>query len=379
MSVGNTVMIFGLGDLGGWVLEFLARRHGVTTIIACDKREDWGSHKVNVAAVGSGAEGYCKTLKFEKCDVSDIDGTAELINKYNPDLIYTNITLMSWAVLPLFPHDIHEDLKKIAATTLPMHLVLNYKLMQAVKKSGCTPVCINNSWPDLTNPMLCRSGLKVDVGSGNVDNVAVEIQLKVSRKENVPMGDVKVYLVFEHVVNVLGTRTGIPYFLKIMIGDKDVTSKYDSDSLVSDRLMSPCPAEWTSWIIHPEVASTAVKTIMAFLNDTNELSHAPGPNGLVGGYPIRIGAKGVKVELPEGLTLEQAIKINVDDSKFEGVEEIKDDGTLVLTDEGYNITKKLLGVELREYKAADTADLSKELLPAFKKLADKYGAKIPVY
>ena len=58
---------------------------------------------------------------------------------------------------------------------------------------------------------------------------------------------------------------------------------------------------------------------------------------------------------------------------------IEHDGTLVLTDEGYKITKKLLGVELREYKAADTADLSKELLPAFKKLADKYGAKIPVY
>jgi prephenate dehydrogenase len=65
MGIGNTVMIFGLGDLGGWVLEFLARRNGVSTIIGCDKRTDWGSRKVNVAAVGAGAEGYDKTLNEE--------------------------------------------------------------------------------------------------------------------------------------------------------------------------------------------------------------------------------------------------------------------------------------------------------------------------
>ena len=379
MSVGNTVMIFGLGDLGGWVLEFLARRQGVSTIIGCDKREDWGSRKVNVAASGSGAEGYCKTLQFEQCDVFDIDRTVELIKKYNPDLLYTSMTLMSWAVLPYFPHDVHEDLKSIASATMPMHLLLTYKLMQAVKKSGCEPVCVQNSWPDLVNTMLCRSGLKVHVGSGNLDNIVAEIGRKISVKENVPICDIKIYFVAEHVVNVKGTRTGIPYFLKIVIGDKEVTSKYDADSLISDRLMSPCPPEWISWIIHPQVASTAVKTIMAVLNDTNEFTHAPGPNGLIGGYPIRIGAKGVTVELPKELTLEQAIKINVEGAKSEGVEEIRKDGTLVLTDEARQITKKLLGVELREFKPAEVEDVAKELLPAFKKLGDKYGAKVPIY
>jgi len=87
MAPGNTVMIFGLGDLGGWVLEFLARRVGVSTIIGCDKRKDWGSKKINVAASGAGAEGYDKTMVFEECDVFDTDRTAELIKKYEPDLI----------------------------------------------------------------------------------------------------------------------------------------------------------------------------------------------------------------------------------------------------------------------------------------------------
>lgn len=380
MSVGNTVMIFGLGDLGGWVLEFLARRQGVTTIIGCDKRADWGSKKIDVAAVGAGAEGYDKTLKFEECDVFDTDRTAELISKYQPDFIYCGMTLMSWSVYTYLPHDIHELTKKIAGgPVVPVHLTLIYKLMQAVKKSGTNPVVLNNSWPDIVNPMLWGAGLGVLVGGGNLDNIVNEIKRKISVKEDVPMSAVTVYFLCEHVINVMGVRTGIPYFLKIMIGDKDVTSRYDAASLISDRLMAPCPPEWISWIVHPEVASSTVKNIMAVLNDTNEFTHSPGPNGLIGGYPMRIGAKGVKIELPEGMTMEQAIKYNTDQAKYEGVEAIKEDGTLIVTEEAYQITKKLLGLECREIKVADTAEWSKELIQAFKKLGERYKAPVPVY
>ena len=378
MSAGNTVMIFGLGDLGGWVMEFLARREGVSTIIACDKREDWGILKTNGVAVAAGTEGYCKTISFEKCDVFDTDATAELINKYNPDLIYTGMTLMSWTIAHLFPHEVAEDFFKIAGTLIPCHLTLPYKLMQAVKKSGCTAVCLNNSWPDIVNPMLWRSGLGVLVGAGNLDLIVFEMKRRLSVKENVPMREINVYFIAEHVVNVMGTRTGIPYFLRVMIGDKDITSKYDVHSL-TDRLMGECPHEWYSWVRHPEVASSAVKNIMAILNDTNEFTHAPGPNGLIGGYPIRIGARGIEIELPEGITMEQAIKINVDDCKYEGIEEIKDDGTLVVTDEAYKIAKKLFGIECREIQVADTADWAKEIVAGHKRLADKYSVKIPVY
>jgi hypothetical protein len=143
--------------------------------------------------------------------------------------------------------------------------------------------------------------------------------------------------------------------------------------------MAPCPPEWISWIVHPEVASSTVKNIMAVLNDTNEFTHSPGPNGLIGGYPMRIGAKGVKIELPEGMTMDQAIKYNTDQAKYEGVEAIKEDGTLIVTEEAYQITKKLLGLECREIKVADTVEWSKELIQAFKKLGERYKAPVPVY
>jgi hypothetical protein len=81
------------------------------------------------------------------------------------------------------------------------------------------------------------------------------------------------------------------------------------------------------------VAGSAVKTIMAIYNDTGEIIHSPGPQGLEGGYPVRVGRKGAVVALPKGMTLPQARAINVEAQKYEGIEEIKENGDIVLVDE----------------------------------------------
>ena len=375
MSATKTVMMFGVGDLGGWVLEFLARREGLGSIIVCDNREDWGVVKTNCAATGAGVEGYSKTMIFEKCDVNDIDGTAELIKKYSPDAIYSGLTLLGWAARRIIPYTVGtEKYEKAHAVVIPLQATLLAKLMQALKKSGIAAPVVNNAYPDIVNPVLWKNDLPVLMGAGNLDNIVGEIRRKISVAENVPIGKVTVYFVAEHAVNVLGTRTGIPFFLKVIVGDRDITSKFDVDSLITDRLLKS-PVDQTTWLNHPAIAASAVRNIMAIINDTNEFAHAPGPIGLLGGYPIRISAKGVEIVLPEGMSLEEAIKINTDGMKREGVEEIKDNGTIVLTDEASKICKELYGFTLTEIRFADMEDLGLEMVSVFKKLIEKY--KIP--
>lgn len=368
--MGKTVMMFGVGDLGGWVMEFLARREGLDTIIACDVREDWGVMKVNCAATGAGHEGYSKTMKFEKCDVNDIDGTAELIKKYNPDVIYSGLTLLGWLAMRVIPRAVGPKFHLATALLTPLNVVLLTKLMKALQKSGVSAHVVNNAYPDIVNPVLWRNGFPVLVGGGNLDNLVGEVRRKISVAENVPIREVTLYLIAEHALNVMGTRTGVPYFFKVMVGDKDITSKVDVDSLISDR--PKAPVELTSWLNHPAIASSAVRNIMAIVNDTNELAHAPGPNGLLGGYLIRISAKGIEVVTPEGISMKEAIKINTEGAKREGVEELKDDGTLVLTDEARNVGKELYGLDLSEVRFADMEDVGKELLAAGNKLIEKY-------
>ena len=378
--MGKTVMIFGLGDLGGLVLEYLARCEGVSTIIAADLREEQGL-KVATAATGAAQQGYYKTIDFHRCDVKDIDGTAELLKTIDPDVIYSTLTLAAWSQLAFLPHDLEEKVHKASLVRLPLQIVLLSKLMQAIKKSGITAPVVNHALPDIVNPVLWRNGLGPLVGAGNLDILVAEINRKISVAQNVPIREITICMVASHTIPALGTRTGVPFFFKILVRDKDITSEVDVDSLISDRPFGgQMPDRFgRRWIKYPIVASSAVKNIMAILNDTNLYTHAPAPNGLPGGYPVRLSAKGVEVVLPEEITLEEAIKINLESLKREGIEEIKEDGTLVSTEEGYEINKEILGVDLREVKFADMEDVSKEVILALRKAAEKYNAFVPVY
>jgi hypothetical protein len=137
------------------------------------------------------------------------------------------------------------------------------------------------------------------------------------------------------------------------------------------------PAKMTTWLTHPRVASSAVKNMMAMINNTNELTHLPGPNGLPGGYSVRVGGKGAEVVLPEGITFEQAVQVNLAALKFDGIEEIKDDGTIVFTEETLQLTKEWLGAEVgKELRLEDAEEMAIELKALTKKVADKYNVKL---
>jgi hypothetical protein len=88
---------------------------------------------------------------------------------------------------------------------------------------------------------------------------------------------------------------------------------------------------------------------------------------------MRIGARGVEVVLPKEVTLEEAVKINLDGLKYDGVEEIKKDGTVVLTTEAYDTGEELYGLGLREYRFADMEDIARELVARVKRISAKYG------
>ena len=57
---------------------------------------------------------------------------------------------------------------------------------------------------------------------------------------------------------------------------------------------------------------------------------------------------------------EKAIKINEDAEKFDGIEKIKDDGSVVYTDKTYSIMKEL-GYDCKELSFDDLERRSKEL------------------
>jgi hypothetical protein len=380
MALSKTIMIFGLGDLGSWVLEYLAREPGISRIITCDPREDWGTLKTTSVQVIAGHIGLPVKCKYEKVDVFNLDQTAELIEKYDPDIIYAAMSLLSWWVPTMLPRELHEDILKAAGPLLPTHTALIAKLMMALRETGLNPLVVNNAWPDLANPILARNGLEVSVGGGNLDLIVAEIRRQVSERLLVPIPEVKVWFVGEHVLVMRDVNLGIPYFCKIVVDDKDVTELFDVRALINDIFYRRVPANvQTSWLMQNVVATCALRIIRAMINDTGDVTHAPGPNGLVGGYPIRVSARGVDVVLPDGITLEEAEQINLNDCKFEGVKEIKEDGALVFTDEAVDVMKKHFGMTQRELRFEDMEDRAAEILATYKKLAERHNAPMSFF
>jgi hypothetical protein len=79
-------------------------------------------------------------------------------------------------------------------------------------------------------------------------------------------------------------------------------------------------------------AATAIPVLEALLPGSAPLRwSAPAPGGLAGGYPVLIANGGVTLDLPPGLTQQDAIAFNENMARGDGIERIDDDGTVHFT------------------------------------------------
>jgi hypothetical protein len=371
----DSIMIVGLGDLGGYVLEFLARIPNIPKIITVDINEEWGERKTNSAIAGASQFGLYPDIEFRQLDAFDIKRATKILQEVQPILIFNSMTLQSWWVITQLPQEAYKAIDEARyAPWYPMHFVPTYKLMQAVKESGIKTHVINAAFPDLVNPTLAKIGLSPTVGIGNIDNLVCSLKIVGANIFNVPLRSVTVYMAAPHFVSYyvsrFGNSGGAPYYLKVMIDDKDITPKINKDEFLTKvTTVGKRPGGIQA---HPVVASSACRIIMGILFDTKQLGHAPGPNGLPGGYPIKLNANGVEVFCPENLTLEEAIKINNEAQIFDGVESIEEDGTVVVTDKSAEIFRKLLDFDCKVYTVKNCEVKARELNEKFKKWAAKF-------
>ena len=371
----STIMMIGIGDLGGHVLEMLARAPGSRRIITADINEEWGYRKTNIAAFGAAQMGFYPELEFVKVDLYNLDQTAEIISRFKPEIIYSAVSLQSWWVINTLPKEVFEELDLARfGPWLPMHATLVYKLMQAVKQTGLDIKVINSAFPDATHPVLDKVGLAPTIGIGNVANPVPAIRASVAHRLGRPLKDVTVYLFAQHFVSHylprFGTTGGAPYYLKVVLDGEDITGDLDIDAVFADiptRLRRPGGRD--GQIL---TASSAVTITLAMIDDTGEITHAPGPAGLPGGYPVRVNRNGGSVILPKDLMLEEAIRLNEDGQRYDGIERIEDDGTVHYTESSIAIMKEMLGYDCKLMKLEDTEAQSEELGRKFKEFAGKY-------
>jgi hypothetical protein len=361
-------LIIGLGGVGSWVLELLARTEGITYVVGADLNQEWGRRKIYNVISGAILQGYYPRLEFVQVDLQDVDATAETIARLQPQLIFNCATLQTWWLRKKLPPETADRLSEAGSGPwLSTHLALSRKLMLAVRASDFQGHVINSGIPDISNAVLAKRGLAPTIGLGNIDLLISPLRMGVARRLDVPVCNVSVYAILHHyhTTHFRKHPRGAPsYFLRLMVGDRDVTGELDTDLLLhqvsQDRFSGPHG--------NAVVAASGVKNGLALLRDSGLLTHSPGPRGLPGGYPVRLSSAGAEVVLPTGVTMEQALAYAEAGQRADGVERIEQDGTVVYTDRAAQIVKQALGYELTSLGFDQCDEQAAELIAHFQAL-----------
>ncbi len=376
MKTNPTIMLIGLGGLGSVVLELLAREDGLGRIIVGSRNAARGIARCNLTRLGAMAQGYAPDISFVPLDLNDKDAVAEIVHREAPDIILSTATMQTWWLPDLLPPEQAAVIKGAGfGVWLPVHLTLTLKLMEALRDAAYPGVTLTAPYPDVVNCVLGRLDLAPTCGVGNVDEIVSKVRLLAAERLDASLDAVRVLLVAHHALNaaVFGGPTSKipPYFLRVEHEGQDVTEAIRADELLlAPYPLPPGPAS------HFLTAGCTVRLIRAFLSDSEALLHAPAPNGLPGGYPVVVGSGNVRPALIEGITLAEAVAINERSHRFDGIERIEADGTVIFCPESANVLRTELGYDCDRLTPDESEERAKELIARFREYAERYGVHL---
>jgi len=371
----DSVMIIGsAGSVGHDMMYQIACMGLPVKVIGADVNEAKGVSEVEESLHIAHSFGFYPDLSFTKIDLFDVKGTAELLRELRPKVICNLASLGSWWVTRLLPD---EEYKKIGpiGPWLPNHLTLAMKLMEAVKRSGVDSKVVNGAFPDATNVVLGKLGMAPVCGGGNMDLGIFRFKRIIAKDMGVPFRSVRMYGVGHHGA-FYTKRMDAPFWVKIIVDGEDVTGRYPNTRL-RDMYAEAGYAKSVQYsgalVDQMRTAASFLKNVLAIYYDTREtMECVPAPSGLPGSYPCRLGEDGAEVVVPD-IGVEEAIRINEAGGQFDGIERIKDDGTVVYRDENVRYMREVVGYECKELNPKESEERARELDRLLKRLYDKYN------
>ena len=337
----STVLLTGVGDLGGWALEFLARTPGVDRIVTI-KRSPWsGASRVSLARLGAIFQGHTKRFEHHALDLADEDATARFLARVRPDVVLHSATVQS--PRKFMNADIDDGLRaEIRAATfslwLPWHLLPATQLVQATERAGIETLIVNAAFPDVVNAAIwARFGHGPVAGAGNVEVSAAAVLGYAMEVTGEVADAVDVRLVGSHALMAYGASV-VPHHFQLTVRERDVTADFDLASILSSW---PEPIVWGRADWFSLFAASAVKNAMALLGSEPAKTHVSGPMGLPGGYPAKVFDGRIELDLPDRISREEAVATNEAAARFDAIDRIEADGTVVYTGEARAVMESL--------------------------------------
>ncbi len=301
-------------------------------------------------------EGCYPQLAAVEFDFNDSASTS-VLKSLNPDVIFSAPTLMPWWKISTPGSGDIPFGGYISLHLAPMR-ILQGRIAEANLKS----LWIAASFPDVINPVLTACGFGPFCGIGNVQEPIAKICSGVAAVHHVEPTSVSVRLVAQHafeyyVMHDEGCDELPPYLMEVLIDGRDVTDT------AREVLKAPFPFPYDLHF-NRVTASAGLTALKAIANPLPMAVHLPGCLGLPGGYPVIIDGQDIRLDLAPGWTRDEAIDVNRRSMRWDGIESIDTDATVVFTEETSKSLFNLTGQKISEVHPDTAMQQARTLLEA---------------
>ncbi|MCQ4079082.1 hypothetical protein NGB36_00195 [Streptomyces sp. RB6PN25] len=240
----------------------------------------------------------------EVLDASDHGTAARLLQRIRPRVVLHCASLQS----PWESTRAPSAWTKLLAAggfgiALPLHAVLARDIARAVQLSGVPAMFVNACYPDAVNPLLHAEELPAFCGVGNSATLAASLHAVLQ-----PQADERLRILAHHAH--LHAPVDPSDEVRVWLGDRSVERV--GELLASHRA---CSREELNAV----TGHTAAVLASRLAAGTEVRANLPGPLGLPGGYPVRIQDARVTLDLPNGLTPEEAVAWQLRMAEHDGV------------------------------------------------------------
>ncbi len=377
-----SLVLVGLGEVGTRLLYALAADvPDRARVVVISRDEARSKPKVSAARLSASYLERFPDIDLQCLDLSERDRLVDLIGRIRPDIIVNTASRSPWWARGLLPALIRTRLEMVGAGPglwAPGHLALTARIAAARDEAASDAVLVNAAYPDVVNPALARSGAGRIVGAGNIDLLTPAARRVIARDLGVSAKAVSLTLV-AHNFHSSGILTGNPIgslrpILRTFVDGVDRSGEIDVDDLWR-RIPQEAPIPRGSGAAAILVGSMT-RMLRGLLSTTAVRTHAPGVAGLPGGYPIFVSRLGATIDLPPEIALDEAVEVNCAGQRAEGIEIIRGDGALVLTETAREVLQSVFGIECEAVLPDEAQEFATRLLASLDELARRYGIHI---
>jgi hypothetical protein len=325
--MGASVLIIGAGDAGLKMAAGLVQSGRLRLLTLAGLSQNRGPAAAGLLA----SLGGCP-VEFVELDGTRQGDVEDLLRRAKPDLLVQSASLVSpWSTIGSQDPVAQALAAAGLGVQLPAQLPVLTSVMQAVRTIDFSGPVANLSLPDITHPALRGRGLAPTIGLGNVSMQLLRVRAALKAKaadEDGPTSLPLIRLVGHHK-QVYGVMTAA----RPEDPEDRVRVYLGEDGARADDLA------YQGYPLAPGIdynvvtAASAIPVLLALLPGADPLRFsAPAPQGLPGGYPVRIADGEAGLDLPPGADLAEIVAFHNRMGRGDGVEEIAEDGTVCFTE-----------------------------------------------